>query len=115
MQSLEIIEKELQPNIKHIKFIGALDSSEQEAVLNLEQKIKNYKPNLKLIFDFEELTYLNSFAIGFIAHWFNMLKTQNTQIVLLNPQTQVFDVLNVLGLTQVLKIVHSLDEAIKAE
>lgn len=113
MSNLSIEEKQLEAGIEYIKFTGVLDASGQEAILNLEQKISKFKEGVTAIFDFSELDYLNSYAIGFIAHWYNFLHKQNGEIVLVKPQPQVYDTLNVLGMTNVLKIFETLEGAVE--
>ena len=113
MSNLQIEEKSLETGIEYVKFIGILDASGQDSILNLEQKINNLPSKTVVVFDFTELDYLNSYAIGFIAHWYNFLKKQEGEIVLIKPQSQVYDTLNVLGMTNVLKIFESLEVALQ--
>lgn len=113
MSNLKIEEKQLEPLIIYVKFSGVLDASGQEEILNLEQKINRFKSGTQVIFDLTTLDYLNSYAIGFIAHWYNFLRKQKGTIVLIKPQPQVHDTLNVLGMTNVLKIFESVEEALQ--
>lgn len=113
MQDLRIQEEELKPGIKLVCFSGVLDMSGQEAVLELEKKIINYEAKTIAIFDFSDLAYLNSYAIGFIAHWYNHLKKKEGKILLVNPQKQVYDVLNVLGIANVLEIYDTVEKALE--
>jgi len=112
MNNLRIEEKLLKEGFEYVKFIGVLDASGQEAVLNLEQKINGLSQGTRMIFDLTELDYLNSYAIGFIAHWYNFLRKQHGDIVLIKPQPQVYDTLHVLGMTNVLKIFESVEMAL---
>ncbi len=113
MSNLVIEEKSLEAGARYVKFTGVLDASGQDAILDLEQKINNFPPKTLVVFDFQELDYLNSYAIGFIAHWYNFLHKKEGNIVLVKPQSQVYDTLNVLGMTSVLKIFESTEEALR--
>lgn len=57
-----------------------------------------------LILDFSELDYINSTFIGLLASWLNDVKQKGGQIVLKNINDQIKDVLNLVGLGQVLNI-----------
>ena len=113
MADLRIEDKQIEPGVEYVKFSGVLDASGQDAILNLEQKINKFGPKTKVIFDFTKLDYLNSYAIGFIAHWYNFLHKQEGDIILIKPQAQVYDTLNVLGMTNVLKIFESIEMALQ--
>ena len=70
--------------------------------------IKKY-PNI--ILDLEQLTYLNSKSIGFIADFFNRLQSKNSKLVLAKAQANVVDILNVVGIDQIVPMTQTLNEA----
>ena len=113
MSNITIEEKNLEKGIEYVKFIGILDASGQDSILNLEQKINKFISKTIIVFDFTELDYLNSYAIGFIAHWYNFIHSHGGDIVLIKPQSQVYDTLNVLGMTNVLRIFENVETALK--
>lgn len=112
MSNLQIEEKQLEKGVEYVKFAGVLDASSQNVILDLEQKINKFPQATLVIFDFTELDYLNSYAIGFIAHWYNFLHKIDGDIVLVKPQPQVYDTLNVLGMTNVLKVFETVESAL---
>lgn len=96
---------------KVITFVGQLD----ETNVDLEAK-KIYEaidgmaePNL--ILDLEGLTYMNSKSIGYVTDWYSRTAAKNGRIVIARPRPNILDILKVVGITQIIPIHETIDEA----
>lgn len=95
---------------KLAKFVGQLDETniEEEAkhvYAELEDGVKN------MIFDFSELTYLNSKSIGYIADWQGKVAENGGKLVIFGAEENIFDILDVVGLTKLIDMVDDLEAA----
>jgi stage II sporulation protein AA (anti-sigma F factor antagonist) len=98
--------------LKIVKIAGQLDESnvdDQSKVIY--QLIEATPQNLFLIFDFTELEYLNSKAIGYLTDWYGKVSAEGGQIAIAGAQDNIVDILNVVGLTQLITCHVTLDEA----
>ncbi len=96
------IEDGIDAKIIHIS--GQLDES------NIDEKIKEvYKvveanpKNLHLIFDLENLDYLNSKAIGYLTDLYGKVTGDGGKIATARAKTNILDILQVVGLTQLIQ------------
>lgn len=98
--------------LKLVKFAGQLDES------NVDEKAKGIydlmsatPQGLFLIFDFEKLEYMNSKSIGYLTDWYTKLSEKKGGIVIANARPNILDILQVVGLTQLIKCVPTVEEA----
>ena len=96
---------------KVIAFVGQLD----ETNVDLEAK-KIYEaidtmaePNL--ILDLAGLTYMNSKSIGYVTDWYSRTAAKNGRIVITQPRPNILDILKVVGITQIIPIHETMEEA----
>ena len=115
MQKLEVtIEKHPSlPNAHIAHFNGAFDGSIKEPLVELEKMILESTEKLDLIFDFKDLSYLNSYAIGQLVAWHNHLMKNQGQIIVAAANKEVEEIFNVLGISNLFKIFPSVEEAVK--
>lgn len=102
------------PNItaKMVKFQGQLDESNvDEKAKIIYGLIEQYPQNLYLLFDFENLEYMNSKSIGYLTDWYGKISEGNGKIVVAKTKSNILDILQVVGLTQLINCYASLDEA----
>lgn len=114
MQQLTItIEKnpELE-NTNIVHFGGAFDGSVKEPLVDLEALISSETPKTNLIFDFKELDYLNSYAIGQLVAWQNHLLKNDGQIIIAGPSKNVEDILGILGISNLFKIFPDVESSL---
>lgn len=97
---------------KMVKFQGQLDESnvDEKAKILYEIIEKNPK-NLHLIFDFEELEYMNSKSIGYLTDWYGKVSEGQGKIAIAKARSNILDILQVVGLTQLINCFPTLDEA----
>jgi len=103
-----------QPNIsaKLVKFQGQLDESNvDEKVKIIYSIIEQFPQNLYLLFDFEGLEYMNSKSIGYLTDWYGKISEGNGKIVIAKAKSNILDILQVVGLTQLVNCYNGIDEA----
>jgi len=97
---------------KVLHFEGELDSSnvdaEAEAINDL---VADLADGTYMILDFEKLDYLNSKSIGYLTYWHVKLQHKHAEVVVAAPRDNIQDILNVVGITQIVKMFPTLDEA----
>ncbi|QQR83345.1 STAS domain-containing protein [Candidatus Peregrinibacteria bacterium] len=96
-----------------VRFSGAFDGHTKEVATSLERLI-NEMTEGTLIFDFSELVYLNSYAIGHIVSWHNVLKQKKCEIIIASLNKNVEDIFNVLGIISLFRVFADVDSALQA-
>lgn len=98
--------------LKLVKFAGQLDESNvDEKAKGIYDLINATPQGLFLIFDFEKLEYMNSKSIGYLTDWYTKLNEKKGGIVIANARPNIVDILQVVGLTQLIKSVATVEEA----
>jgi len=98
--------------IKIVHIAGQLDES------NVDEKIKEIysameanPQNLNLIFDLENLEYMNSKSIGYLTDIYGKLTETGGKMTIAKAKSNIADILQVVGLTQLVQIFDSIDAA----
>ncbi len=94
-----------------LKFAGQLDETNIEAEAAKVYQIMEADKPKHFVFDFTELTYLNSKSIGFIADWQQKVAANGGKVVVFGAQPNIFDILDVVGLTNLVELVKTLEDA----
>jgi anti-anti-sigma factor len=98
--------------VKIVKISGQLDESNVDEQSKTIYDLLTANPqNLHLIFDFSELEYLNSKAIGYLTDWYGKVSATAGKIAIAAAKDNIVDILNVVGLTQLITCHPNLDEA----
>lgn len=97
------------PNSKLIIFDGDFDGYAKENITELQKVVDECVANSVLIFDFNKLNYLNSFAIGQLVAWHNAVSTKGGKIYVVGTNKNVEDIFSVLGINNIFKTYASLD------
>lgn len=98
--------------VKLLKFAGQLDESNvDEKAKEIYDIIGSVPQGLFLIFDFEKLEYMNSKSIGYLTDWYTKLNEKKGGIIVANAKPNILDILQVVGLTQLINCVGTVDEA----
>lgn len=96
--------------IAHIS--GQLDESNIDEKIQEIYKVVEANPkNLNMVFDLENLEYMNSKSIGYITDLYGKITDSGGQVVIIKARPNILDILNVVGLTQLIKAFSSLEEA----
>jgi len=97
---------------KKVKFQGQLDESNvDEKAKIIYQIIEEHPQNLYLLFDFEELEYMNSKSIGYLTDWYGKVTEGSGKIVITKTRNNILDILQVVGLTQLIQCYANEEEA----
>lgn len=102
------------PNVvaKIIKFQGQLDESNVDEKAKLIYSLIEQQPqNLYILLDFSDLEYMNSKSIGYLTDWYGKITEGNGRMVIAMAKSNILDVLQVVGLTQLINAYNTLDEA----
>lgn len=106
--------KELESNFstKLIKVSGELDESNLPI---LEANVNPFSEDpgvQRLVFDFENLEFLSSKIIGYLADLYSSLAEAGRTIVIAAPNEAVMEILRLVGMDQFIKIYAGVNEAL---
>lgn len=97
---------------KIVKFQGQLDESNvDEKAKIIYQLLEQFPQNLYLLLDFEQLEYMNSKSIGYLTDWYGKVAEGKGKVVIAKPRSNILDILQVVGLTQLVTCYPTIDEA----
>ena len=97
---------------KQISFIGQLDETNVDEKAKLIYALIEQAPqNLHLLMDFEKLEYMNSKSIGYLTDWYGKVAEGKGKIVIAKAKPNILDILEVVGLTQLISCYSTSDEA----
>ena len=98
--------------VKLIHIVGQLDESNvDEQAKSIYQVIEANPQGLSLEFDVTGLEYMNSKSIGYLTDWYSKVSASGGKVVLAAPRENILDILQVVGLTQLVNAYPSVDEA----
>ena len=102
-----------RPGAKLVKFVGDLDATNVETIL--EQITNLINDGIVLIVaDFEKLRYVNSTGLGILLHLSKTAKEKGGCFKIVNINENVYEIIEIIGATTLLDIYESLDEAISS-
>ncbi len=98
--------------IKIVRVVGQLDESNvDEQAKSVYQVVDSIPQGLSLIFDFAGLEYMNSKSIGYLTDWYSKVSSGGGKVVIASARDNILDILQVVGLTQLITAYLTLDEA----
>lgn len=98
--------------LKLVRIVGQLDESNvDEQAKTIYQLIDSGIQGLSLIFDFTGLEYMNSKSIGYLTDWYSKISATGGKVVIAAARDNILDILQVVGLTQLIPAYATLDEA----
>lgn len=98
--------------MKLIKFSGQLDESNvDENAKKIYKLIDVIDTKPLFIFDFSELEYMNSKSIGYLTDWYGKISAKEGKIVIIGAKENILDILQVVGLTQLIDNYSTVEEA----
>jgi len=108
----DVLVKDPNKKAKLLTISGQLDETNIDSKAQEVYKIFEDVPgNLSLIFDFAGLDYMNSKSIGYLTDWYGKVTERGGKIAISRAKPNIKDILQVVGLTQLINIYESLDEA----
>lgn len=112
MSPLQILKETIQENVLMITIIGQLDESNVDAnAPQIYEAIDSLDEGGTLILNFSGLEYMNSKSIGYTTDFYNKMLEKSGKLIIAESPPQIVDILNVVGLTQVIPFAESVSEA----
>jgi anti-anti-sigma factor len=102
-----------KPNAKLVRFIGDLDATNVETVIEKTFNLLN-DGYVNIIADFEKLRYVNSTGLGILLHFSKSAKEKGGSFKIANVNENVYEIIEIIGATSLLEIFDELKEAIEA-
>lgn len=104
--------KDPNSKAKLITVSGQLDESNVDAkAKEIYQVLETTQGKLSFIFDFAGLDYMNSKSIGYLTDWYGKVTERGGKVLIAHAKSNIKDILQVVGLTQLIQMFESLDEA----
>lgn len=96
---------------KLIAFMGQLDETNVDHEAKQIYQVITEMTEPHLLLDFSNLEYMNSKSIGYVTDWFTQVSGKNGSIAIIGPKPNILDILKVVGITQIITVYSSLEEA----
>ncbi|MEK7673346.1 MAG: STAS domain-containing protein [Patescibacteria group bacterium] len=98
--------------IKIVHITGQLDESNIDEKIQAIYKLVEANPkNLNLIYDLESLEYMNSKSIGYLTDLYGKITESGGKVAIAKAKPNIFDILQVVGLTQLIPCFDSTELA----
>jgi len=108
----DIQAKDPSSKAKLITISGQLDESNVDnKAKEIYQMLDATPGKLSLVFDFAGLDYMNSKSIGYLTDWYGKITERGGKVLIAHAKPNIKDILQVVGLTQLIQLFESLDEA----
>ena len=110
VNNFEILEKNLG-EIKELKVVGELDAL---VAPKLKERITKLVEgdSTKFIIDFEEVTHINSLAMGILRGKLKVVKEMGWDIKLIKLNEHIKTIFEMIGLDEIFEIYETEDEAV---
>ena len=110
---LEFEDIEGRSDAKMVKFVGDLDATNVEEVLEKIVNLLN-EGRVNVIADFKKLRYVNSTGLGILLHFSKSAKEKGGSFRIANVNENVYEIIEIIGATTLLDIYDEVDEAVAA-
>lgn len=98
--------------IKVVHVSGQLDESNVDEKIQVVYKLlEGGTKDLNLIFDLANLEYMNSKSIGYLTDLYGKVTETGGRITIVSARPNIFDILQVVGLTQLIQTFSTTEEA----
>ena len=114
MSDIQITFQDLTLGTKSAKlatFVGQLDETNVDHEAKQIYQVITEMPEPVIFLDFSGLEYMNSKSIGYVTDWFTQASAKNGSISIVGPKPNILDILKVVGITQIITIYNTLEEA----
>ena len=107
------IKLNINKNLLIASLSGELDHHTAKIVKNsIEEKIKNHVIK-NLIFDFSDLTFMDSSGIGVIMGRYKSVKTLGGKVVVFGQKPQIKRIISMSGIEKIVKLADTFEQALK--
>lgn len=98
--------------IKVVALVGQLDESNVDDLApKIYQLIEEAGEAPSFVFDLEQLVYMNSKSVGYLTDFYSKIKAKNGSVVLAKLPPNINDILSVVGLTKIVPVAQTMEEA----
>lgn len=98
--------------IKLVHIVGQLDETNvDEKAKQIYALIDSVPQGLSIIFDLAGLEYMNSKSIGYLTDWYSKISATGGKVVIAAARENILDILQVVGLTQLINAYSTVEEA----
>ena len=98
--------------IKVVHIGGQLDESNiDEKVKDIYKVVEETPKGLSLIFELENLEYMNSKSIGYLTDLYGKITETGGKVAIASAKPNIVDILQVVGLTQLIQTFDTLEAA----
>lgn len=98
-------------NVRLAKFIGDLDATNVESILEQITNLRN-DGITKIVADFEKLRYVNSTGLGILLHLSKIAKESDGFFKIANVNENVYEIIEIIGAATLLEIYDTVDDAV---
>ncbi|MCK9186070.1 anti-sigma factor antagonist [Candidatus Gracilibacteria bacterium] len=115
MTEVNISVEDVNPTLKVAHISGQLDESNvDEKIQGIYKALENAPKGLNMIFDMQNLDYMNSKSIGYLTDLYGKITELGGKVSICSAKPNILDILQVVGLTQLMQNYESLDAATTA-
>ena len=107
---MKLQSSEIENGVRLIKLIGALDVT-GSYIIEVEFVRECAGDNVRVVVDLSKVTYLSSVGIPMLTNTAKSVASRGGKMVLLNPQRSVAEVLDIVGIQQIVPVFHDLESA----
>ena len=97
-------------DVRFITFVGDLDATNVEDTVEEVFNVIN-SDSSRIIADFTDLRYVNSTGLGILLHFSKSAKEKGGFFKICNINSNVFEIIDIIGATDLLDIYETLEEA----
>lgn len=100
---------------KQVTFAGQLDETNvDEEAKKIYAVIDSFTEAPLLMLDFAGLDYMNSKSIGYVTDWYSKISERGGKLVIAQPKPNIIDILKVVGITQIVPVLDTVEQAKKS-
>lgn len=101
-----------EKKVLEVLISGQLDEASVDKIAQqFYAAIDNTIDGTGFLIDLKELDFINSKGIGYFLDFFRKISEKKGKMVIANPSENVLDILEVVGVTRVLEVYFTADEA----
>src|SRR5260370_15513482 len=105
---LQIVEREMAPDITVVELTGRLALGRESQRIEALVEELSKKPSRKVIFDLTGVDYIDSAGIGMVALASGKLKASGGTLALVAPEVRVLPLLNLTQMGMIVKVCPTL-------
>lgn len=112
MSNIEIIKNDpnTEKNYQIISFKGEVDRDTMDNVRNTMEQLIPTISSKTLVFNLENLEFINSEGIGYLTDIFNRMNSLDKKVVILKASDRIMDIFQLVGINQIIPCINDESE-----